>query len=1609
MMKRIFLILTVLLFLVLKINAQNDPPTITICGDQYICTDDLSYNLCVYITVDPSFVGTIDEFVIDWNDGTPNQTITGSLNPDTIYHTYDLTDFQGDICEYEIDYGIDLLTYETGGSAPLYNASKVWFRKSPTANFSYTQKVCVGDDVNFNSSSCPTDFLEYLWDFGGGTTLTTEDATHQFLSSGFYDITLTVENNCGSDVIIQTIEVINPAEANAVPLPGYVDESQIPFIVCMDSYPGSVTVPLDGDSLSLYGNIYEWQSLFNILDAAYILPPDYPNPNDQTPNIPDISVTFSDTGMFQIILEVDNECNQPDFDTLFFHVLTGEGLGDLNQEDACLELIYDPDPMNLHPNAICTINGIVQTSFPVTLPVGDYEVICTLTNECGTQIEIDNFTVFEAEDVTILSPTSDTVCINTDSIQIFYEPFGGTWTGDNLVFYGDSVFFHPTEIGVFEITYSKGPPGTECIDSDTITITVIGSNISANDYEVCSTSSPFQMIVDNPGGTGIFTSTDCPLCIQGDTFIISEMVVLGLTVVEINYEGSSSGGCDGNNTFTVTLDDPNAMFVVEETFCLGDQIPIDISNTNGDLDWMINGLSEGPPPYSSTTLGAGSHIIKLTATAGDCDTMFTDTITIFSVPTDVSFTVDTLEGCADLEVTLTNTTMPFDNEAYEWYLGDSLISTAIQPGTFTLGPGFSDTTYTFTLNAGNSCEGAEATQDVIVFPRPVPLFEPMQNNYCSGDTVTFANVSFGGPMSSWFWDYGNGTTSTDSIPLQIIYFTGDVPTVYTISLTATNECGTETFTYELTVNPTNVEAFFNIDPVEGCVGVPICLTNLSTIGASLLWDFGDGNTSTEANPCHTYANSGSYIITLKAFGCGFDSIQFEVVIHPMPLASFLNNTITCPGTTVSFTNNSLLAQNFFWEFGDGITSTLNNPDHIYTASGVYEVKLLATTTEGCVDSSFSTITVLVPPSASFTVSTDSVCVADNITLTNTSSPSPLTCFWDFGDGNFSNDCVVNHSFDTSGNFMVTLVVTDGDGCRDTTQQLVNVTANPIAAFDFTKNGECTPVEVIFQNQSSMGESYIWDFGDGMMSTETTPSHTYSDSGNYVVTLTTISGVCSNSTTREVDIFKKPDIEIITPLGQTGCADFTATFAVTPVANNFKLSWDFGDGNFSFEENPENLFNTPGNYNVQLIVEDTLQNFCSDTATIFLEVFEPVDGTITTVDNLCYGDSVGIIEIVVENGTPEYQYDWSNGGDSTIISNLPAGDYTFTVTDSNGCNWIETETIYQPNSPLSLAILQQELVTCYGGDDGSIFITGNGGTENYDYLWENGSTDSFLVSVSAGDYNITITDVNDCILEDIVTVQQNDSISYNANVVNISCFGFVDGQISLDSLNGGVAPYFINLDTLSGTAFTGLEMGNYSLMIIDAEGCMQNFVTTIFEPTEVSIELNEDSVEIFLGETFSIESNYNVANPTFYWTPIEYLDCDSCSNPIAAPHNDVTYEVVVIDENGCKAADTIFIAVEQERGIAIPTIFTPNNDGQNDKFTLLGNNPAVVIVEEFKVFDRHGGVMFEARNFELNDPLYGWDGKFRNLYVQSGSYTYQAIVKYVDEKKELFKGSVMLSR
>ena len=186
---------------------------------------------------------------------------------------------------------------------------------------------------------------------------------------------------------------------------------------------------------------------------------------------------------------------------------------------------------------------------------------------------------------------------------------------------------------------------------------------------------------------------------------------------------------------------------------------------------------------------------------------------------------------------------------------------------------------------------------------------------------------------------------------------------------------------------------------------------------------------------------------------------------------------------------------------------------------------------------------------------------------------------------------------------------------------------------------------------------------------------------------------------------------------------------------------------------------------------------------------------------------------------------------------------------------------------------------------------------------------------------------------------------------------------------------------------------------------------VVEPPLLTVDLGED-VTIEYGEVYLLDPvTTPFGNYTYEWTtqsPLDFLNCDDCQYPVSTPEHDINYQVVVTNENGCRAEDNKTIFVEQIRRVFLATGFTPNEDGFNDVFYPQGG-AGTERVQLFRVYDRWGEVVFENKDFELNNPAEGWDGTFRGKPMNSNVFVWTAEVRFTDGAVILYKGDVSLLR
>ncbi len=320
-------------------------------------------------------------------------------------------------------------------------------------------------------------------------------------------------------------------------------------------------------------------------------------------------------------------------------------------------------------------------------------------------------------------------------------------------------------------------------------------------------------------------------------------------------------------------------------------------------------------------------------------------------------------------------------------------------------------------------------------------FTTSGNSSCVFTDVGFFDASAG--AISWNWDFGDGNSSTSQSPVHSYSDTG----TYVVTLTSTDGICTGSLSQTVVIRPP--VASFVVNPSTGCA-IPhtVFFTDQSTLPDTWFWDFGDGNTSTLQNPVHNYTSVGTFTVTLTVtdtiFGCSHSTQQTVTVSQISADFTYVGATFGgpfgCGPLTVDFLDASNIAgagtiTGWAWNFGDGNTSTAQNPTHTYSQPGVYSVTLTTTTSDGCTDTEVKSNYVQVSgPDVDFSPSVTSGCSPLTVTFVdNTLHANPPTNYlWDFGDGNTSPTFGdVTHTFTTSDTFDVSLTVTDLIGCTAT--------------------------------------------------------------------------------------------------------------------------------------------------------------------------------------------------------------------------------------------------------------------------------------------------------------------------------------------------------------------------------------------------------------------------------------------------------------------------------------------------------------------------------------------------------------------------------------------------
>jgi gliding motility-associated-like protein len=655
------------------------------------------------------------------------------------------------------------------------------------------------------------------------------------------------------------------------------------------------------------------------------------------------------------------------------------------------------------------------------------------------------------------------------------------------------------------------------------------------------------------------------------------------------------------------------------------------------------------------------------------------------------------------------------------------------------------------------------------------------------------------------------------------------------------------------------------------------------------------------------------------------------------------------------------------------------------------------------------------PDPELIYSTTETCVGQPVTFEDrsTSVDGIESWEWDFGPdatprfatGPGPHDV----AFARSGNPSVTLAITTTRKC---VEYITTSEVGVLCCSDqFSGSAEITPTTcpnssdgaISFTGASTLAGAslrYEWDNGSE------DPDLLDLDRGSYTLTLSDGSGCEANF---QYEVTGPDPFTYDTLIVRPDCAGGTngaLTFTV--------LSGGAGDYTYSLNGSPFSANNSLTDLPISTVnvrIRDAAG--CEEEQDIFVDERQLGlrAGTSGFVEPTCHGDSDGSLVIEIANGIPELAYDFGGGFQANnAFDGVGAGSYRVVAVDREGCTGDFVIEVSEP--PPLLVSLSADSSSCYRADDGSIFATAVGGRPGYAFEWADGWIGPDRVNLPEGVYALRLRDSVGC--ERLDTVILNDPDELVATVIgreNPVCYGEPTGVFEL-AATGGTPVYSFSADGQryqDAPLLDSLPAGDYQLFARDANGCIDSFPGRLTQPRKMQFDLLTD-IDIVLGydTTLMVRSNYFPMS--YRWGP-DSLDCLSrnCDRVRILPLRDQL--VYVEGTNGAGCADSAFVnfTVADDIPTFIPNIFSPNDDGINDFFTVYGGR-AIDRVELLHIYDRWGNLVYAApAPYPPNDPRRGWDGKLGGKPVNLGAYVYYAEVSYINGWVEGYRGDVTVVR
>ena len=904
-------------------------------------------------------------------------------------------------------------------------------------------------------------------------------------------------------------------------------------------------------------------------------------------------------------------------------------------------------------------------------------------------------------------------------------------------------------------------------------------------------------------------------------------------------------------------------------------------------------------------------------------------------------------------------------------------------------------TYTVTATDIYGCTTTgDVTVDVLNFSASTNLLHDV-SCYGGSDGSAEVTVNVGG-TNNYQWDDPSLQTNLALTNVGAGTYQVTVSNAGGCTATATVDIS-EPALLELTT--TSSDALCYGDPS----GTATAEVNGGTQPYSYLWSTGN-TTSVLAS-----LGAGTFLLTVTDNN-GCTAIEQVIISEPAEVRLNLTQAqnISCfsgsDGQISVTSTGGIDPVNYLWN-----TGTIG-PDANSLPAGTYTVTI--TDANGC-SSTLSQALTQPNELTGFATNIDVKCHGQNdgeLHLDINGGSIPYNANWQ-GPGNFnSSGQDLTNLF--AGNYMST--ITDINGCTHVVSALVNepdaILLDLPAVTDTICFNASNGTATVLPAGGVAPYQYLWSANNQNNQTATGLA-----AQQYTVTVTDANGCTKLGSTivpqkAELNAFALPTLPNCHD-GNDGTATVNSVYyGITPA--------NLSDFTFLWNTTPTQSGITASQLSANQSYSVTLTDSDGCTATHSVVIGNPiaVEAGISGKDDVeCHGEATGWAAAMATGGTAPYTWFWNQGTSvqDSVGQGLSAGLAQVTITDAHGCEDVVSVMIQEPT------LLQGQItpvhVKCYGEFTGSAIVNGSGGVSPYSYSWGNGEQGNSIQDVASGSYPVSITDKNGCVTTKIAQILQPDApLDATLDMIEPRCHGDQNGQIIFHPM-GGTAPYRYALDNgpYSGSAVRiGLSAGFYEATIMDINGCIAELPPIeVTQKDPMDVDLGPD-FHIILGQDTQLVAqvfNYN-SSFNLVWSPQDsvWLSCMSCTNPsVYNLEYSEYFEVTAIDSLGCRASDMVYIQVDKPRKVFVPTAFSPNGDFINDLLLVHGQKTSKALL--FRVFDRWGEMVYEAKNFAFNDENTGWDGTFRGQEMDPGVYIWILEVEYVDGATEVYKGNTTLIR